>query len=151
MINYYEILGIEPTASIAEIKFAFRSLAKLYHPDKNPNGKDYFTTLLKAYEVLSDAKTRSRYDLQFKYRKNIPNDEFNNTKKKVTKTWRFDEEELKRRQYYNEHFKKQMQDKNPMGEADLNKINYNEFKYIFFAIPIAVALFLLIMKLAQTK
>ena len=41
MLDYYNILGVESTASTAEIKVAFRTLAKLYHPDKNENGKDW--------------------------------------------------------------------------------------------------------------
>ena len=52
MINYYKILGLQSTATPLEIKTAFRQLAKLYHPDKNPAGKEQFTKVLVAYETL---------------------------------------------------------------------------------------------------
>ena len=151
MINYYEILGIDQTASSTEIKSAFRTLAKLYHPDKNENGKEFFSKLLKAYETLSNNKARARYDLQLNYSKNIITTSNVNDAAKATKNWSFDEKELKRRQYYNEYFKKQMNQNEPLTDAEINKTNYNEFKYIFFAIPIAVLLFLLVVKLAQNN
>ena len=58
MTNYYEILGLQPGADSGEIKAAFRRLAKQYHPDKNPNGKDFFERLLTAYETLSDPQLK---------------------------------------------------------------------------------------------
>ena len=63
--NYYDILGVSKTASDDEIKKAYRSLAKKYHPDLNP-GDDSVAEKLKevneAYEVLSDKQKRSNYD-----------------------------------------------------------------------------------------
>ena len=56
-MNYYEILHIEPTASLQDIKKAYRRLALLYHPDKNSNSKEsteLFKQLSEAYQVLSD-------------------------------------------------------------------------------------------------
>ncbi len=150
MVNYYEILGIEEKATLAEIKTAYRTLAKLYHPDKNPNGNEYFTILVKAYETLSNSKSRTRYDYQFNHLKNKPENAFVKTSPN-TKIRRFDEKELKKRKYYNEHFKKQMESTEPISELEVNKTNYNEFKYIFFAIPIAVVLFLLVVKLSQSN
>lgn len=150
MVTYYDILGVEATATLVEIKTAYRTLAKLYHPDKNPNGNEYFTKLVKAYETLSNSRSRARYDYQFNQLKNRPENELVKTNYK-TKTWRFDEKELKKRKYYNEHFKKQMESTEPISELELNKTNYNEFKYIFFAIPLAVILFLLVVKLSQSN
>jgi len=63
--DYYEILAVEKTASVDEIKKAYRKLAMQYHPDKNPDNKeaeDKFKEATEAYEVLSDADKRARYD-----------------------------------------------------------------------------------------
>lgn len=63
--DYYEVLGVERSASEAEIKKAFRRLARQYHPDVNPNDKnaeEKFKEVNEAYEVLSDTEKRGRYD-----------------------------------------------------------------------------------------
>jgi len=63
--DYYEVLGISKNANEAEIKKAYRKLALQYHPDKNPDDKtaeDKFKEAAEAYEVLSDANKRTRYD-----------------------------------------------------------------------------------------
>jgi molecular chaperone DnaJ len=63
--DYYEILGIAKTATEDEIKKAYRKLAIKYHPDKNPNDKtaeDKFKEAAEAYEVLSNAEKRQRYN-----------------------------------------------------------------------------------------
>jgi molecular chaperone DnaJ len=63
--DYYEVLGVERTATEQELKSAFRKLAHLYHPDKNPNdhtAEEKFKEVNEAYAVLSDEQKRAAYD-----------------------------------------------------------------------------------------
>lgn len=63
--DYYKILGVEKTASAAEIKKAYRKLAMKYHPDHakdNPAAEEKFKKISEAYAVLSDADKRKQYD-----------------------------------------------------------------------------------------
>ena len=63
--DYYEVLGVEKTASAEEIKKAYRKSAMKYHPDRNPGDKEAeekFKELGEAYEVLSNDDKRARYD-----------------------------------------------------------------------------------------
>jgi molecular chaperone DnaJ len=63
--DYYEVLGVAKDASVDEIKKAYRKLAMKYHPDKNPDDKtaeENFKEAAEAYEVLSNADKRAKYD-----------------------------------------------------------------------------------------
>src|SRR5918999_78217 len=63
--DYYEILGVERTASSAEIATAYRKLAVKFHPDKNPGDQEAierFKEAAEAFEVLNDPDKRARYD-----------------------------------------------------------------------------------------
>jgi DnaJ-class molecular chaperone len=64
MRDPYEVLGLAKTASAAEIKSAYRKLAKKYHPDqsKEPRAKDRFAEIGSAYEIVGDEKKRGAYD-----------------------------------------------------------------------------------------
>jgi len=87
MRTYYQILGVTETADLMEIKKAFRDLAKLFHPDKNPN-KDsqvHFIAVTEAYQVLSDSKMRSIYDSRL--RNGRASREFQKQKDDAYKEW----------------------------------------------------------------
>jgi curved DNA-binding protein CbpA len=72
VIDYYKLLGVKTSAPQAEIKSAYRRLARQSHPDLNPNSHAAreFAVLSKAYHILSDPQERAYYDEQLKAQKN---------------------------------------------------------------------------------
>ena len=65
MVNYYDILKVSPTASKAEIKSAYRRLARKLHPDRNNGSEETalkFAAIAEAYEILGNSKERAKYD-----------------------------------------------------------------------------------------
>ena len=66
MTSYYDILGVAPHASLAEIRTAYHRLALKYHPDKNsaPDAAERFIAVQAAWDTLSDAGSRQLYDTQ---------------------------------------------------------------------------------------
>jgi len=64
-IDFYQVLGLDKTATAADIKKSFRELAREYHPDRAGDGEDVaerFALIRKAYEVLSNPELRELYD-----------------------------------------------------------------------------------------
>jgi hypothetical protein len=76
MVNYYEVLNVSPKASRAEIRSAYRRLARKLHPDKNNGSEETavkFAAIAEAYEVLGNIKERVKYDkriLEVQYQSN---------------------------------------------------------------------------------
>ena len=69
--DYYEILGVERTASEKELKSAYRKLALQYHPDRNPGdatAEERFKEAAEAFAVLGDKDKRRAYDQLGRYR-----------------------------------------------------------------------------------
>ncbi len=73
IVNYYEVLGINPTANSEEIKRAYHDKLKIWHPDKNADrieeAEEITKILNQAYGVLSDAERRKQYDRILLYTK----------------------------------------------------------------------------------
>jgi molecular chaperone DnaJ len=65
--DHYTTLGVPDTASLEEIKKAYRKLALEFHPDHNPSGVEKFKEINAAYGVLSDEKKKQKYDLRRKF------------------------------------------------------------------------------------
>ncbi|MFD8226163.1 DnaJ C-terminal domain-containing protein [Streptomyces massasporeus] len=74
--DFYDALGVSRTASQDEIQQAYRKLARKYHPDvnKDPGAEERFKDLNEAYSVLSDPKTRARYDRFGEDFRKVPDD-----------------------------------------------------------------------------
>jgi len=150
--DYYKLLQVAPTASAAEIKAAYRRLAKLYHPDKNTNNpfsaEETFKQIKEAYEILSNPLKRSTYDAKRNsYSASAGRTSFKQETKEKKK-YNVTQEDLKRRKYYQEHYQKKntsYKNPNPLQTKPQN----TELKYILISVPLAVALLLLIIRLYE--
>jgi tetratricopeptide (TPR) repeat protein len=90
MRDFYEVLGISRTAQVSEIKTAFKRLAKLYHPDRNPGNKqaeEMFKNINEAYHILINPVKKSQYDLRLRGLA-------------ISYHQEYDWEEIKKRRYY---------------------------------------------------
>ncbi len=77
--DYYNILGLDKTATARKIKKTYRKLALRHHPDKNPDDKqatERFKIILEAYQVLSDTSKRHEYDLHYQAQAGFDYDSF---------------------------------------------------------------------------
>lgn len=145
MADYYSILGLTKTATEIEIKAAFRRLAKVYHPDKNPNdpnAKHLFENILRAYNVLSNPHSRKRYD-NTNFATPSQTVRQHRPGQKKQKEYSFTEEDLKQRDYYKKYYHAK---KHTVNQSE-KKPHYSDYKYILYATPIAVALLMLIVSL----
>lgn len=149
MADYYSILGLTKTATEIEIKAAFRRLAKVYHPDKNPNdpnAKLLFENILRAYNVLSNQHSKKRYDNSNyitpsqTYKPQRPG-------QKKQKEYSTTEEDLKQRDYYKKYYHAKKHTVSPESQ----KAHYSDYKYILYATPIAVGLLMLIVSFFNTE
>ena len=61
-MNYYETLGLNPSANLQEIKKAYRRLSIKHHPDKTGGDATIFKALSEAYKILGDEEKRREYD-----------------------------------------------------------------------------------------
>ena len=147
-MDYYAILGVSKTASDAEIKAAFRILAKTFHPDKNPtnpNAATLFAQILKAYNTLINPHTRKRYDYSVSPQSASTVTHAGSSKQRRTaykENNAVSAEELKRRNYYQTHYKQA--EKKVATQAPQN---YSDYKYILYATPIAVGLLMLVVSM----
>ena len=94
MVNYYDILKVSPESSGAEIKSAYRRLARKLHPDKNQGSEETalkFAAIAEAYEILGNTKERSRYDrriLEIQSSQNGDGDSVFASKNRHARRWR---------------------------------------------------------------
>ena len=94
MLNYYQVLNVSPKASNAEIKSAYRRLARKFHPDVNDgaeNAAREFAKIAKAYEILGNPQERANYDrliLKQKYSDEAKNDSLFASENAHAKRWR---------------------------------------------------------------
>ncbi len=123
----------------------------MYHPDVNPSGQEHFKTVVKAYEMLCDSYKKSQYDHRLKSHLNSAQRNTSVVKDKQEKSYDVSEAELKRRQYYQEHYKKQYEQAQQKAENIELKRSGNEFKNIIIATPLAVLLIMLVLNVWNDK
>lgn len=130
MKDYYSILGVTPNSTDSEIKSAYRSLARKFHPDINPNGAKKFKDISEAYETLSDHVKRMRYDTINGFFHTNPHNEktytYSNTAKKEYEK-SAEKKEEKEKQKRNDNKQNSQKEKS----QTINKENKNNFSKKF--------------------
>ena len=114
MPNHYQTLGLSHEASADDIKSAYRSLAKKYHPDVShlPDAEDRFIDITEAYEILSDPVKRRRYDLT----RHSPSPRMARARKQAA---------------YEEYVKKQQESAREKAK-EYSKVKYQKFDHEYF-------------------
>ncbi|MCS6821037.1 MAG: DnaJ domain-containing protein [Microscillaceae bacterium] len=149
MKNYYQILNISPNASTEEVKKAYRTLSKQYHPDLNPKNKtaeDLFKQINEAYRVLSDENKRLIYDWQLKQKQAAKTTNYSTSDHPSTTSQNQNRETKQQPDYQNffrnSYYYQQEQEKNnhiyPYTQQKAEKWQY--FVIIFLIISIMVRL-----------
>ena len=91
MATYYEILGIPENADSTAIRVAYKRLAMIHHPDRNPGNQEaeeQFKIVNEAYHVLSDPLKRSRYDSRFQMSETVPKTSYRDMQRARYQYWR---------------------------------------------------------------
>lgn len=147
--DYYKLLEVRVTATSAEIKSAYRRLAKLFHPDKNPGylAEEKFKQIQEAYATLINPVRRAKYDAKRNRATTFTKTSSPQQKKQERKSYSFTEEEAKRRQYYQQQYKKT--NTTTKTAAPKSNARQTELKYILISVPVAVALLLLIIRIYE--
>lgn len=68
-MDYYSLLHVKPNFSESQLKQNYKTLVLRYHPDKNPNNRNKFEAVRKAYKTLSDSKKKAEYDMKLRNEK----------------------------------------------------------------------------------
>jgi DnaJ domain len=103
MRDYYRILEIDKSATLSQIKLAYRRLSKLYHPDLNPHNihsAEMFKLITEAYSTLSDPTERSAYDKRL----NLAYNKSDNNYQKYTRDSKKNKEEEDKEHFSNENY-----------------------------------------------
>lgn len=123
MKNYYEILQVNEKASKEIIDKVYRTLAKMYHPDANPEEKkkwaeEKFKEINEAYEILSDKDKRAKYDEQLEIERNKANNDTENVRNMYKKLY---EENM--------YLKRQLQQRPQYNNVQNNNTDSKEYNY----------------------
>ena len=154
--NYYLVLGISPNAGFAEIKAAYRQLAKKYHPDYNPGNpeaNEKFRRIKEAYETLISPAKKNNYDL--KLRNQNFKQQSNSASEKTPRQEKMNEEKAKVYQSYYQNYQKQKKSStaefSTRGEwnSKEKKSPYKDNKAILLSFPLTVALLLFIIHIYE--
>ncbi len=121
MKNYYEILQVNEKASKEIIDKVYRTLAKMYHPDANPEEKkkwaeEKFKEINEAYEILSDKDKRAKYDEQLEMERNKVNNDTENVRNMYKKLY---EENM--------YLKRQLQQKSQYNNIQTNNTDFQKY------------------------
>ena len=150
LTDYYTQLQVARTATHAEMKAAYRRLAKLYHPDKNAGhtAEEKFKQIKEAYETLINPQRRAKYDAKLNRAVTFTAGTPVQKKKPEKKKYDFTEEQARQRQSYKQQYKKTYK-ASAENISPKTTPRQTELKYILISVPVAVALLLLIVRIYE--